>query len=835
MKTGLKPFQEKTRKDLFAACDMAQIEYARTGRQQIVTLTAPTGAGKTLMATQLIEDIRRGYNDVTGQDDAVFLWLSDFPKLNEQSKQKIAYETRNWLPYGNLVPINDKSFDQRALDDRHIYFINTDKLGANSNLASKKGDNRQYTIWDTLANTIREKGHRLFLIIDEAHRGTANGHEMEKANSIMQKFIKGSERDGLPCFPLIIGISATMKRFDKLVEGWGQATKREVKVEAKDVKESGLLKKDIIIGFPPQHQQNREMSMLHEAAKEWLDKCESWHAYCEREKKEQVSPAFIIQVENGNNKTPTTTDLDGCLTIIEEVIGRKLENGEVAHCFGDHDTELPIHGLKIPYIDPTDIEDEKERKIIFFKEALTTGWDCPRAETMMSFRTAKDDTYIEQLIGRMVRTPLHEKVSDATLNEVRLYLPHYDEKTVRAFIDKLSEGMASKLSARENGKPEYQRMTIDPELREAYDWLMGKEFLSYVVGGDKIGNYLKSLYKLANLVKNNTQHKKAKTEVTDNIVSRIKAYIDKLRADGTYQEQMSRLDEFVVSLARKEVLAKGYRLEDGETGATLDYDLNKEYIRANNRLEQEAGTEYLKKCCVEGEDVLEYKKHVILFVRDCMSEVEDMAKITFAAYKDKYRKDINKTNDEVRNEYNDIVKENYDPRTTWRLEEPFLMKKGSRKYPKHLFVDSNGEAWFEMNEWEAKVIEYELEHNPDLICWIRNSPVGQPRFCLLREQNKVEHNFWPDFVLVTREDGDFVLNILEPHKAGEDDNLSKAEAMVDYVQQTGGQGLGRVEMIRIENERILRLDFATSVVREEMKRVHSNDDLTNLFRKMNTH
>lgn len=831
MITGLKTFQKRVRIELLSECDSAQREARR--RQQIVTLTAPTGAGKTLMITQLIEDIRRGYGDYASQEDAIFLWLSDFPKLNEQSMQKIAYETRNWLPYGNLVMINEKAFDQRVLDDRNIYFINTDKLGANSNLVNKKGDRRHYTIWETLANTIREKGNRLFLIIDEAHRGTTPGRKWDEANSIMQKFIKGSEADGLPCFPLIIGISATMQRFNKLIEGWGKAIKREVPVEAKEVKDSGLLKENILIGFPPKNQQDREMSMLREATLEWLDKCKSWHDYCKREEKEQVCPAFIIQVENGNDRIPTTTDLDACLKIIEEALGRRLEAGEVAHCFGDHSAEIPANGLKIPYIDPTDIEDDKQKNIIFFKEALTTGWDCPRAETMMSFRTAKDATYIEQLIGRMVRTPLHEHVSDATLNEVRLFLPRYDKDTVLDFVKKLNENMASNVSARENGKPEYQRLTVNPELREVYDWLMEQEFLSYNVGGDKISNYLKSLYRLANLVKNNTQHKKAKSEVTDAIVGRIKSYVDKLKADGSYQEQMDALDNFVMDLARKEVLEKGYELIEGGTGMTLDYDLNKEYRRANNKLEQEAGTEYLKKYCLDGDDIMEYKKHVILFVRDCMNEVEDFAKSMFSTYKDKYRRDINKTNDDVRIEYNDIVKENYDPKTTWRLEEPFLLTKGNTKYPKHLFVDENGEVFFDMDGWEQKVIEQELERNANLVCWIRNTPVGQHKFCLLRKQNKVEHSFWPDFLLVTKEDGEYVLNILEPHRQNEDDNYSKAEALVDYVEQARNSNIGRVELIRIENERILRLDFATSVVRGEMKRVHDNDDLKNLFWKIN--
>ena len=216
-----------------------------------------------------------------------------------------------------------------------------------------------------------------------------------------------------------------------------------------------------------------------------------------------------------------------------------------------------------------------------------------------------------------------------------------------------------------------------------------------------------------------------------------------------------------------------------------------------------------------------------------MNKVENFAMTMFSAYKDKYRRDINKTSDDVRIEYNDIVKENYDPKTTWRLEEPFLLTKGDRKFPKHLFVDEKGESSFDMDGWEQKVIEYELEHNDKLVCWIRNTPVGQRRFCLLREQNKVEHSFWPDFLLITKEDGDYVLNILEPHRKNEDDNYSKAEAMVDYVEQVGNPNIGRVELIRIENERILRLDFATSVVKEEMKRVHNNDDLKNLFVRIN--
>ena len=47
---------------------------------------------------------------------------------------------------------------------------------------------------------------------------------------------------------------------------------------------------------------------------------------------------------------------------------------------------------------------------------------------MMSFRRATDATYIAQLLGRMVRTPMQSHIQvDDILNDVHLYLPHFDE------------------------------------------------------------------------------------------------------------------------------------------------------------------------------------------------------------------------------------------------------------------------------------------------------------------------------------------------------------------------------------------------------------------------
>jgi type III restriction enzyme len=77
--------------------------------------------------------------------------------------------------------------------------------------------------------------------------------------------------------------------------------------------------------------------------------------------------------------------------------------------------------------------------VVFFKSSLNTGWDCPRAEVMMSFRSANDATHIAQLVGRMVRTPLTRRIeADERLNSVALFLPHYDAEGLKEVVSRLT-------------------------------------------------------------------------------------------------------------------------------------------------------------------------------------------------------------------------------------------------------------------------------------------------------------------------------------------------------------------------------------------------------------
>lgn len=439
MKVELFPFQKKALQDIRMKAAEAMGSYHRTHSPQVVSFTAPTGAGKTIIMAAFIESVLFGDENFAEQQNAIFVWLSDSPQLNEQSKLKLDTKADK-IRLAQCVTVEEESFDRETFEDGHIYFLNTQKLAVSSNL-TKHGDGRTYTIWETIANTVRKKNDRLYFIIDEAHRGM-QGREASKATTIMQKFIKGSDRDRIDPMPVVIGMSATTQRFNKLVENTS-STIHKVVVTTGEVRASGLLKDRIIITYPEEDSVNNDMAILQAAADDWKEKWGHWKQYCYEQHHAYVNPIFIIQVQNGSGKKVSDTDLDDCLAKVEERTGFLFEPGQVVHTFGQTDASITVNGLEVKYVEPSHIAEDKNIRVVFFKENLSTGWDCPRAETMMSFRHATDATYIAQLLGRMIRTPMQMHIEvDEILNDVHLFLPYFNEVTVEKVVEELqnSEG-----------------------------------------------------------------------------------------------------------------------------------------------------------------------------------------------------------------------------------------------------------------------------------------------------------------------------------------------------------------------------------------------------------
>ncbi len=435
MNVELFPFQTIAVQELRAKTAEALGSYYRTHTPQVVSLQAPTGAGKTIIMVSLVEDILYGTEQYTEQPNAIFVWLSDSPQLNEQSKNKFLKSDK--ISVSHCMTVREDNFDQECFDDGNIYFINTQKITKTANLC-KHSDSRQYTIWETIENTARQKSDRLYFIIDEAHRGM-QGTEAGKATTIMQRFLKGAPDFGLTsAVPLVIGVSATASRFNNLI-GDINSTLQKVIVKPSDVRASGLLKDRIVITYPNDAQKSNEMAVLDAATDEWISKVKHWAQYCKEQHYKYINPVFVIQVKAGTGDNVSDSNLEDIIAKIEDKIKIRFREHDVVHTFGSVST-LTLNGLTVHHIEPNDIVDDMRVKVVLFKENLSTGWDCPRAETMMSFRKAEDVTYIAQLLGRMVRTPMqsHIKVDDS-LNDVRLFLPHFNRDTVESVVKELQD------------------------------------------------------------------------------------------------------------------------------------------------------------------------------------------------------------------------------------------------------------------------------------------------------------------------------------------------------------------------------------------------------------
>ena len=195
---------------------------------------------------------------------------------------------------------------------------------------------------------------------------------------------------------------------------------------------------------------------------------------------------------NGTGDKLTDTNLDDCIAKIEERTGFKLESGQVVHIFAGTMTTLTVNGLDVRYEEPSNIAEDRNIRVVFFKENLSTGWDCPRAETMMSFKHANDATYIAQLLGRMVRTPMQMRIQvDDVLNDVHLYLPYFNENTVKDVVEALQSTEGGDIPTDIYGESlsgkKFETLTVRPKKKKEEQQTPGQMTLFEVFSGQNTG------------------------------------------------------------------------------------------------------------------------------------------------------------------------------------------------------------------------------------------------------------------------------------------------------------------------------------------------------------
>jgi len=847
MRYTLKDYQDDAVAEVLARLERAREDWKKWQSPVAFSLTATTGAGKTVMAAAVIEALFDGDAEHEFEPDpgAVVLWFTDDPALNEQTRFRLM-AAADRLSSSSRLEVIDNSFNQEKLEPGKVYFLNAQKLGKNSLLVRgapgpdpddtqqpltnmPPPDGRAFTMWDTLRNTIEDENLTLYLILDEAHRGMKRRTRSERNEraTIVQRLINGT--NGVPPVPIVWGISATVDRFDKAMEDTDNRTKYpNVVVDAARVQESGLLKDDIRLEFPTDSGQF-DTVLLGRATRKVREATRLWTEYAEREGiKEPVVPLLVVQVPN----TPPEELLLSAFNTIQDA-WPELETEAMAHVFGEHQT-IELGGFSVPHISPERVQEEPHIRVLFAKDAISTGWDCPRAEVLVSFRPAKDQTHITQLLGRMVRTPLARRVpGNDVLNSVECVLPHFDRKTATLVADVLrgnttqgDDGTGDTgggAGRRVLFKPvDMQPNPVIPEsVWQAFDRLPSQTLPR------KAARPIRRLAALAQSLSRDGLHPQAIKDAYERLCARL---------DGLAVEYKAKVEEHMdailevhgetisAGVSDKTVTRVGSFIEMADERA-----VEAEYRDARRILTPELAKRYADRIAGDDDDGL-FDAHVKVAALARIAEVpNDLDRIADKLANEwfaEYRKAIKSLSDERQAAYAEIKGMSRDPqqigiqRPRTRTEETEddegnLLPTRSL----HLMSKENGEfPIYKLNDWEIKVLDSEMADS-DFSAWYRNPSRASDDALAIAYRDAQDNwrRMCPDFVFFHGKGNDIRVSIVDPHGHHLADSIYKLQGLANFAAVYGDE-FHRIEAVaKMEDETLRVLDLKDNKVRDAIE------------------
>jgi type III restriction enzyme len=411
------------------------IAMEENGRE--IVLKSPTGSGKTIMLTHFMSEY------VKGHARTVFIWLTPGKgNLEEQSKRKMDLYIHN----SSTKLLSDVMTSGFCEND--FCFINWEKLTKKGNNALKDSERTNFLEWIEKAHNA---GLEFKVIIDESHQNFT-----EKSDAIVQLFKTDK----------IIRCSATplIDKSAKLIE-----------ISEADVIAEGLIKKLLVINgdFPNEIEADNPTEYLLEKAVKKQNELASFFVA----RNVNVNPLIVVQLPNNSDAL-----LDSVIAWFESQ-HISIENGTLAVWLSDRHDNLE------------EIEKNDGKQIaVIIKQAVATGWDCPRAHILVKLREGMDETFEIQTIGRIRRMPGAHHYENDLLDSCYLY----------TFDSKFTQGAKAAL-----GKNALSAKTIF--LKNEYkDFSLTKEQRTQVLDTQDdamalkaITEYLKKTYNLDNDCKEN--------------------------------------------------------------------------------------------------------------------------------------------------------------------------------------------------------------------------------------------------------------------------------------------------------------------------------------------
>lgn len=844
MKFTLKDYQEDAVSDVLNALERAKSTWHRDGGVSSLALTAPTGAGKTVMAAAAIEALFFGSEqfDADPDEGAVVLWFSDDPSLNEQTRGRLMDASEKFTP-SDLVTI-EYPFDRPKLDPGKVYFLNTGKLTKSSLLTRGHvmdpdaqdaldfeitPDMQATTIWQTIANTIDDEDRTLYLVLDEAHRGFNTKVTRDKS-SIVQRLVNGHA--GHPPIPIVWGISATIERFQSAMKEADAAADRRrlfppVNVDPNRVQESGLVK-DVVSLKIPDEAGNFDTVLVTHAAQQLVESTRRWAQYSKAQGfTETVVPLLVLQVPD----TPDPDDISRALDAIAQEY-TTLGEANVAHVLGEQGSQR-FGAWNVQKIAPQDVQDATDIRVLVAKSAISTGWDCPRAEVMVSFRPAKDATHITQLLGRMVRNPLARSVpGDERLNTVECILPFFDRTTAVKVVQYLT-GQREEMPGGDGKKVllDGRELGVNPNIPDAV-WQVWDSLPTQTLP-KRGARPVKRLVTLAHALAQDGVVPGALTAAEQEMHVVLDTYA--VRYKGLLDEQVAEvhrvdLTEILGSSSSKKLSYRDFSVRADDRAIRSAFEDAKKAFGADiaqSYVNHLAGDD-------DGDDDLRdayVRASALATVKEVREKVDQEATALVDKWFAQHRVALKSLPDTRQEEYKNIRAMTTEPqrdtlsRPRSRMEEfsdgvddALEVNVEAPLVPLHLMSTADGLfPLASLNDWERRVVQTELER-PGAVGWYRNPPRGAGDSFAISYRNEKGNwaSLYPDFLFFHEINGQVRASIVDPHGHHLPDALIKLRALADFAEQYG-DSFHRIEMLSEENKVMRVLDMTIREVRDAVR------------------
>lgn len=405
--------------------------------KKVVTVKAPTGAGKTIILIKYIDE----YLNNTDNNTA-FVWLCPGKgDLEEQSKEQMERitpqrDTRNLL-YSLLTGFTPGS----------ITFVNWELVTKRGNNALKDGERQN--LFDRIADAHKE-GTNFVVIIDEEHTNNTS-----KANDIINAFAAKN----------IIRVSATANKVSH---------QEYYEIPEDEVINAGLITRAIYVneGVDEDKQIVNDYDYLLDLADEKRREIAENYKLVGA----NIRPLVLIQFPAGQPET---------IKAVEEKLesmGYTYDNGMVNIWMSDD---------KMVSDDLTALDGTPA--FLLMKQAISTGWDCPRAKILVKLREGGSEEFQIQTIGRIRRMPERKHYGINVLDFCYLYT--LDTKYKEGLLSSLDKAYQLR---RLFLKDEVKGFSLTKELRNLdYDGLGERETLL------KVHEYFKNTYSLTGNKENN--------------------------------------------------------------------------------------------------------------------------------------------------------------------------------------------------------------------------------------------------------------------------------------------------------------------------------------------